>query len=107
MDWKDILSQKVNAGELEREEFTHQEQPSSPKKADVIEVCIDKKGRKGKTATLAVGFSCSDDELKDIASKLKSKLSTGGSARGGEILIQGEHVADVKWILSELGFKVK
>ncbi|MCM1356547.1 MAG: translation initiation factor [Staphylococcus sp.] len=106
MDWKDILSQKVNDGELEREEFIPQE-PTAPKKTDVIEVCIDRKGRKGKTATLAVGFSCSDDELKDIASKLKSKLSTGGSARGGEILIQGERVADVKRILIELGFKVK
>lgn len=106
MDWKDLLAQKVDSGELEREDFIP-ETPEEKKKADIIEVCIDRKGRKGKTATLAVGFTCPDDELKEIASKLKSRLSTGGSARGGEILIQGERVADVKAALTEMGFKVK
>lgn len=105
-DWKDLLSQKIEAGELQREEFTP-ETPSEEKEQDTIEVCIDKKGRKGKTATLASGFTCSDDELKEIASKLKSRLSTGGSARGGEILIQGERVADVKKLLAELGYRLK
>lgn len=105
-DWKDLLSQKINAGELQREEFTP-EATTEEKKPDLIEVCIDKKGRKGKTATLAVGFTCGEEELKEIASKLKSRLSTGGSARGGEILIQGERVDDVKRLLAELGYKLK
>ncbi len=106
MDWKDILAQKVQSGELDREDFTP-ETPEEKKKADTIEVVIDRKGRKGKTATLAVGFTCPDDELKEIASKLKSRLSTGGSARGGEILIQGERLDEVKALLSEMGFKVR
>lgn len=106
MDWKDLLAQKINDGELEREEFVP-ETPSEKKEADVIEVSVDRKGRKGKTATIASGFTCPDEELKEIASRLKSRLSTGGSARGGEILIQGERAADVRTILSEMGFKVK
>lgn len=106
MDWKDILARKVSSGELEHEEFV-QEEKAEAKKADVIEVCIDRKGRKGKTATIAAGFTCDDDELKSIASKLKTRLSTGGSARGGEILIQGERAEEMKKILAELGFKVK
>lgn len=106
MDWKDILAQKVNDGELAREEFVIEEKKET-KSPDVIEVCIDRKGRNGKTATIACGFTCDDDELKNIASKLKTRLSTGGSARGGEILIQGERLDETKKILSELGFKIK
>lgn len=106
MDWKDVLVQKVNSGELAREEFNpHPE--AAHKSPDTIEVCIDRKGRKGKSATIASGFTCPDDELKAIASKLKTALSTGGSARGGEILIQGERVEEVKKLLAGLGFKVK
>ena len=73
----------------------------------MIEVSIDRKGRKGKTATIAAGFTCDEDELKSIASQLKTKLSTGGSARGGEILIQGERAEEMKKILRDLGYKVK
>lgn len=106
MAWKDILAQKVSSGELSHEEFIPEEEKTE-KAADVIEVSIDRKGRKGKTATIAAGFTCGDDELKTVASKLKTRLSTGGSARGGEILIQGERADEMKAILRELGYKVK
>lgn len=106
MDWKDILAQKVNSGELEHEEYIPQT-TTSTKTADLIEVILDRKGRKGKTATIASGFTCDEIELKSIASKIKTNLSTGGSARGGEILVQGEHVEDVKRLLSELGYRVR
>lgn len=106
MDWKDILAQKITSGEIEREEFIT-EVSVEVKKPDIIEVCIDRKGRKGKTATIAAGFTCTDEELKKLASILKNRLSTGGSARGGEILIQGERVDELKKILVEMGYKIK
>lgn len=106
MDWKEILAQKVNSGELSHEEFIP-EPENQKKQPDIIEVTIDRKGRKGKSATIAAGFTCPDDELKSIASKLKTALSTGGSARGGEILIQGERVEEVKKLLAGLGFRTK
>lgn len=107
MDWKDLLSQKIANGELEREEF-EAEKPEAPRQSpETIEVILDKKGRKGKTATLAVGFKCDEDRLKEIASSLKSRLSTGGSARGGEILIQGDRKEDLKKLLLEMGYKVR
>ena len=55
MDWKDILAQKVNDGELAREEFVIEEK-NDKKTPDVIDVCIDRKGRNGKTATIASGL---------------------------------------------------
>lgn len=106
MDWKDLLSQKIASGEIDREEFI-EEKPTQAKEPETIEVILDKKGRKGKTATLAVGFKCDENRLKEIASQLKSRLSTGGSARGGEILIQGDRKEELKKLLSEMGYKVR
>lgn len=107
MDWKDLLSQKIAAGEIEREEFIPEQTVECSTSPETIDILLDKKGRKGKTATLAVGFKCDEAELKEIASGLKSRLSTGGSARGGEILIQGDRREDLKKILSEMGYKVR
>ncbi|MDE6394128.1 MAG: translation initiation factor [Duncaniella sp.] len=106
MDWKDILAGKVNDGTLEREEFV-EEVKDTPRAADILHVSIDRKGRKGKTATIVEGFTCPDAELLDIAARLKSRLGTGGSARGGEILIQGECADKVKSLLSDMGYKVR
>lgn len=71
-----------------------------------LSVNIEKKGRAGKTATIISGFTVASEELESIAARLKSKLGTGGSARGGEILIQGDRRDDVRRLLQQLGFKV-
>lgn len=107
LDWKDLLAQKIASGEIEREEFVEDNNNDVKQIQETIEVILDKKGRKGKTATLAVGFKCDDTKLKEIASTLKSRLSTGGSARAGEILIQGERKEELKKILKEMGYRVK
>ncbi len=109
MDWKELLNQKVAEGVLPHQENSEEEpQPvSTTKKTDTLSVILDKKGRKGKTATLVAGFTCDDSELKEIAATMKSRLGTGGSARGGEILIQGDRVTDVKQFLSSAGYKIK
>lgn len=106
MDWKELLSSKVASGELPHEEVKETSADhavAKPAKKDKLQIILDKKGRKGKVATLIVGFTCDDNELKEIASTLKSKLATGGSARGGEILIQGDRVNDVRVALKEMG----
>lgn len=107
MDWKDLLASKVDDGTLEREEFVPEAEAVTDKKADVLRVSIDRKGRKGKTATIVEGFTCPDDRLMEIAAKLKSKLGTGGSARAGEILIQGDVADKVKSLLTDMGYKVR
>ncbi len=110
MDWKEMLSSKIASGELpEREDSTIPVAGTSEdkKQTEILSVNVDRKGRKGKTATIVEGFACDDVRLKDIAASLKTKLGTGGSARGGEILIQGERVEDVKKVLREMGFRVK
>ena len=57
--------------------------------------------------TLVTGFVGSDDDLKDLARSLKTKCGVGGSARGGEILIQGDFRQRVKDLLSAEGYNAK
>lgn len=109
-DWKDALSSLRNSGTLPEDNSPDPvEEPSggANHKKPVLTVLIDKKGRKGKTATIIEGFDGSDDELESLAKTLKQRLGTGGSARGGEILIQGDRKTDVIFILQSLGFKTK
>ncbi len=55
-----------------------------------LKVFHDRKQRKGKTATLITGFVGSEDDLKDLAKKLKSHCGVGGSVKNKEVIIQGE-----------------
>ena len=68
-----------------------------------LRVDIERKGRGGKTATIISGFNLPDDEIEAIAAELKKRLGTGGSARGGEILIQGDRRNDAMEALRRLG----
>jgi translation initiation factor 1 len=72
-----------------------------------LRVQIDRKNRKGKEATLVTGFVGKESDLKDLGKVLKSKCGVGGSAKEGEILIQGNHKDKVYTILIDLGYKVK
>ncbi len=110
MDWKDMLS-RIRADLPEAADEDAMDEDSTVDCTDckkgTVHVVVEKKGRKGKTATIAEGFQCGDNELQELASELKRKLGVGGSARGGEILIQGECRERLSEILRELGFKVK
>jgi len=78
----------------------------APKEQE-LEVHIDKKQRGGKVATLVKGYVGSDENLKDLAKELKSACGVGGSAKDGEIIIQGEKRDKVMNLLKKKGFQVK
>ncbi len=72
-----------------------------------LDIIFEKKGRAGKQATIVAGFCGNDEELQSVASELKRRLGAGGSARGGEILIQGDRRKDVLKLLTEMGYKAR
>ena len=73
----------------------------------VLDIVLERKGRAGKQATIVTGFACDDGALKEVASQLKRHLGVGGSARGGEILIQGDFRQRVLDNLIAMGFKAR
>lgn len=111
MDWKEQLAAlQGNLPEDQAEEISHNEK-SEPKKGQVrtVNVVFERKGRGGKSATIIEGFGdMADEEILALAARLKSRLGIGGSARGGEILLQGDQRnARLKEMLLAEGFKTK
>jgi len=112
-DWKDALGKAFNLP-IENEQSTLDEEPQ-PDKGDAVQqqgasrldVVLERKGRGGKQATIVTGFNCDDEALKQVASQLKRTLGVGGSARGGEILIQGDFRQRVLDELTTMGFKAR
>lgn len=105
--WQDILLAARNNFAGTVDETPAQEMPQEEKNTSTLDIILEKKGRGGKVATIVTGFTISDDKVKDIASKMKTKLGTGGSARGGEILIQGDRRKDILEYLKATGFKAR
>ena len=64
--------------------------------------------RKGKPITIIEGFtSIKETDKKEIAKRLKTMLSVGGTVKGGKIIIQGDNRDKIVEELVKIGFKVK
>lgn len=72
-----------------------------------LRVAIERNHRGGKTATLVRGFVGTDDDLQTLAKMLKTRCGVGGSAKDGEIIIQGELADKVRQLLASAGYNVK
>lgn len=112
MDWKsslEALKADLPAGETSPEAVIGASAESSDACVEKarLDVLLDKKGRKGKAATIVAGFTLGDDQVEEIARKLKQRLGTGGSSRGGEILIQGDKRREVADALAAMGMRCR
>lgn len=81
-----------------------QEQELLPANQQKLRVVIDRKKRKGKEVTLVTGFVGPEDDLKDLGKFLKTRCGVGGSAKEGEILVQGDQRDQVVQLLKEKGY---
>lgn len=107
MDWKDALKNLQASGTVPVDDTPDPAPSPGPSlQKEKLHIAVEKKGRGGKTATIVYGFAGSDSELQALASTLRKRLGTGGSARGGEILLQGNRQEDAARALRELGFKI-
>ena len=84
--------------------FSFQQDNSSsdtlPPGQQKLKVRLDKKHRASKAVTLVEGFNGNDEDLQELGKKLKSFCGTGGSAKDGEIIVQGDQREKVmQWLI--------
>ncbi|HVZ57466.1 MAG TPA: translation initiation factor [Chitinophagaceae bacterium] len=71
-----------------------------PAAAQPLRILLDKKQRAGKLVTLVTGFTGTAADLEELGRKLRNLCGAGGSAKQGEILVQGDHRDKVlQWLL--------
>jgi translation initiation factor 1 len=110
LDWKDKLGKAfgVDPASVVPDDPADAPNPDAvPPGKQHLDVLLDRHDRRGKKVTLIVGFVGSDDALKELARSLKQQCGVGGSARGGEILIQGDFRQKILEILKKAGYKAR
>ena len=71
-----------------------------------LKVCIERH-RAGKVVVIIKGFVGNNKDLKNLSKMLKTKCGVGGTAKNGEIIIQGDIREKVVNILDNEGYNYK
>ena len=105
-DWKKRLGvvYSTDPSFAYREAEDRTESDTLPAERQRLVVSIDRRNRGGKQVTLVSGFTGMDEDLKALGKALKVKCGVGGSAKDGEITVQGDLRDKVVGLLHEMGY---
>jgi predicted translation initiation factor SUI1 len=73
----------------------------------VIRVGRETKGRRGKGVTIIADLPLDENGITELATKLKTRLGTGGTVKEERIEIQGDHRDRIIEELEGMGYRVK
>lgn len=104
-DWKDRLNIVYSTRpDFDYETEHEEEMETAPKEKQMLRVSLDKRNRNGKMVTLITGFTGSEADLQELGRRLKVKCGVGGTAKEGEIVIQGDFRKRVLELLLQDGY---
>ena len=104
-DWKDRLNVVYSTNpDFKYETENEEEQDTLPKEKQQLRISLDKRNRKGKAVTLITGFVGSGEDMETLGKLLKVKCGVGGSAKDGEIIIQGDFRKKILELLQKEGY---
>jgi translation initiation factor 1 len=107
-DWKDRLGVVYSTSDEYSYDYDGDDEAETlPTNKQKLVVTLDKKQRGGKQVTLVTGFTGTEDDLKSLGKMLKTKCGVGGSAKQGEIIVQGDFRERVKDLLKKEGYQVR
>ena len=107
-DWKSRLGVVYSTNpDFQYETPAEAEAETLPPAKQRLIVSIDRRNRGGKQVTLVTGFVGTADDLKERGKTLKTKCGVGGTAKDGEITIQGDLRDKVVALLKEMGYNAK
>jgi translation initiation factor 1 len=102
--WRNLLCPKCH--QLKKT-CTCVSEPSPPSKSTVVRVGRETKGRRGKGVTIISDLPLDESGIEELATKLKTRLGTGGTVKDGRIEIQGDHRDRIVQELEGMGYRVK
>jgi translation initiation factor 1 len=94
-------------GDLRRKESAARKATSLPPREQTAYLHRDSKGRGGKVVTLVKNLILSEDDMKELAKRLKQACGSGGTVKDGMIEIQGERRERVAAELRKMGYQVR
>jgi len=106
-DTKLVWTSDPETAKKHRESGTAEPRRDAAPSAQTIRVAVDRKRRAGKTVTVAAGFLHTPGTLAKLATQLKKRCGSGGTAKDAEIELQGDHAETMAAELSRLGYRVK
>lgn len=103
-NWRKLLCPKCR--QLKKTCTCTSEPPASGK-SEVVRVGRETKGRGGKGVTVISDLPLDEKSLAELATRLKTRLGTGGTVKDGRIEIQGDHRDRIVLELEGMGYRAK
>ncbi|MBB4036189.1 translation initiation factor 1 [Dysgonomonas hofstadii] len=104
-DWKDRLNVVYSTNpDFKYDTDDEQEEETILKEKQALRISLDKRNRKGKAVTLITGFVGTTEDMEALGKMLKVKCGVGGSAKDGEIIVQGDFRSKILELLQKEGY---